>query len=236
MPEKLLYLWVDAACIIFPLAFSFHPKILFYRQWKYFLPSCAVSSLLFLVWDHFFTLQHIWSFNPRYITRAYLFSLPVEECLFFICVPYACVFTYYSVSLFVDSARYKQAAKYLAWTLVITLGLTGLLNLPRLYTSITFISLATFLLLLIVKKVTYLPTFFISFLIILVPFFLSNGILTGTGIAEPVVSYNNHYNLGIRMFTIPMEDTFYGMLLILMNVAGFEYLRKTEVPGRRSPK
>ncbi len=226
MSEKFTYLLVDAGCIIFPFAFSSHPRIRFDKQWRYFFPSCFVAAVVFLIWDYFFTIHGIWSFNHRYVTGVYFLNLPIEECLFFICVPYACVFTFYSVSAFLNSSRFNKVANYISWALVLSLGATGVLNLSKLYTSVTFLSLAAFFLLLLLKKVTYLSSFLISFMIILVPFFLSNGILTGTGLAEPVVSYNNHYNLGIRMFTIPLEDIFYGMLLILMNVAGFEYLRK----------
>ena len=60
--------------------------------------------------------------------------------------------------------------------------------------------------------------FLLAYLIILIPFLLVNGLLT----AIPVVLYNDSENLGIRLYTIPVEDIFYGMLLIMMNVVGYE--------------
>jgi lycopene cyclase domain-containing protein len=74
-------------------------------------------------------------------------------------------------------------------------------------------------------------SFFISYLIILVPFLMVNGVLT----AIPVVWYNDTENIGVRIFSflpypmqnIPLEDIFYGMLLIMMNVAGYEKLKST---------
>jgi len=60
--------------------------------------------------------------------------------------------------------------------------------------------------------------FYITFLVILVPFLLVNGILTGSFIKQEVVWYNDHENLGIRIFTIPVEDFGYAFSLILFNL------------------
>ena len=64
-------------------------------------------------------------------------------------------------------------------------------------------------------------SFLVSYLIVLIPFLIVNGFLT----AIPVVLYDDMENLGIRIYTIPFEDMFYGMLLVMMNVAGFERMR-----------
>jgi lycopene cyclase domain-containing protein len=52
----------------------------------------------------------------------------------------------------------------------------------------------------------------------LIPFLIVNGLLTSI----PVVLYNNEENLNFRIYSIPFEDVFYGMLLIMMNVIGYE--------------
>ncbi len=226
--EKYTYLLVDFFCIIFPFLFSFHPKFKFYPQWKYFGLPALVTALFFVIWDVFFTALGVWSFSPGFVVGIYFFGLPLEEYLFFIFIPYACVFTYYCIGTYLNLSRFNNSFRYFTLVLAFLLLIFGFFHLNQLYTSSTFILLAIVLILLWISRVDYLPSFFITFLVILLPFFISNGILTGSFIRQPVVMYNNNYNLGIRMFTIPVEDTFYGMLLMLMNVAGYEYLKRKQ--------
>ena len=225
MPEKYTYLLVDVFCILFPFLFSFHPKIRFDKQWKYLAIPLISTSVFFVAWDMYFIRAGIWSFNPKYVCGIFLLSLPLEEYLFFLCIPYACVFTYYCMTLFVDVQKYNGAARMLSVALAIALMTVAALHLHALYTSVTFLLMAVVLLSLVALRASFLAAFYLSFAIILIPFFISNGLLTGTGLAEPVVSYDNDYNLGIRMLTIPFEDTFYGMLLLLINLSGFEYMK-----------
>ena len=219
------YLLVDIGCFIIPFIFSYHPKIEFYKDVRFLRVPNLLTALLFLAWDTLFTRMGIWGFNGKYLTGVYILNLPIEEILFFFLIPYSCVFIYFCFQSFVKTSAPKNAF-YLSMKLfALCLFLVGAINFGRYYTSVTFILLAAILFLPAQLKVVYLKPFMISFGIILVPFFISNGLLTGSFIAEPVVHYNNAYNLGIRLFTIPAEDVFYAMLLLILNVSGYEYLK-----------
>ena len=236
MPDTFVYLAVDLGCILFPFLFSFHPRFAFYKHWRYFVLPCLAVAAFFILWDILFTHLGVWSFNSRYVCGIWFFGLPVEELLFFICVPYACTFTYYCVVRYTSLERFVTAASIANWVMAAGLAVVGLLHPGQLYTSVTFVLLAVVLIVAALRRWQFMPAFYTTFLLILLPFFISNGILTGTGIAEPVVRYNDAHNLGIRMLTIPVEDTFYGMLLLLLNVAGYEWMKRKEQPTSSSSK
>ncbi|MBL7863952.1 MAG: lycopene cyclase domain-containing protein [Cyclobacteriaceae bacterium] len=230
--QSYLYLFIDLASILLPLLFSFHPKISLAHQWRSWLPALLFPALIFIAWDMWFTSMGVWSFNPRYLTGLTVGNLPLEEVLFFLCIPYSCLFVYVVVKRSQTIEPLPDHGRRITWVLIAGLTVTGLKYLDQWYTVVTFLALATFLLIhLFLIRSTYLGRFYFSYLFILIPFFIVNGILTGSLIDEPVVFYNDWENLRIRIGTIPFEDIFYGMLLILMNVSIFEYRTRLHQAG-----
>jgi lycopene cyclase domain-containing protein len=220
------YLLVDVGAAIVPFLFSFHPKLRFNKQFGAFAVGNIIASIVFLIWDGIFTAKGVWGFNPRYVMGIYVYNMPLEELLFFICIPFACTFTYHCLAQFHDLSWKRGIEKPVVTVLAILLLLTGFVYIDRLYTSVSFISTAVLLLALIfVFKVNWLARFLSVYIVLLLPFFIVNGILTGSGLEEPVVWYNNNENLGIRMFTIPFEDIFYGLEMMLLNLFFYERYR-----------
>ena len=233
--NKYLYLFIDLSSVLVPLLFSFHPKGHFAGRWRAWVPAIIFPALIFIAWDTWFAGMGVWGFNSSYITGISVGNLPLEEILFFFCIPYACLFTYAAVNYLRKTDPLPDQGKKITWILFVGLLATGIKNYNLWYTSVTFIALAVFLFgLIMFVKPNYLGRFYFSFLFILVPFFIVNGVLTGTFIHEPVVWYDNAENLGIRMGTIPFEDIFYGMLLILMNVGIYEFLLSRGQPVMKS--
>lgn len=225
MTDNYTYLIINLCSLAVPLIFSFHNKIKFYQLWRSFLPAIFISAFVFIVWDIHFTNKGVWGFNNRYISGIYFLNLPVEEILFFLCIPYASLFTYYCFEKF-KVLQCDLEHKYMLYLLSLIVLLFGLLNLNLLYTSVTFIFLSGVIAIItLFKHYYYFGNFITMFVVILIPFSIVNGLLTGSVIDEPVVWYNNNENLSVRFFTIPVEDVFYAMLLLLTNTSLFEYFR-----------
>jgi lycopene cyclase domain-containing protein len=219
-----LYLLINLSSVIVPLIFSFHPKLQFYKRWNQLFPALFLSAIVFIPWDIYFTKKGVWGFNSGYVSGIYFFQLPVEEILFFLCIPYACMFTYHCLNLLVKKTILKCPENPITVALLFFLFSTGIFFIHRQYTSVTFIALGVLIFTLkYLLKVPWLGRFYFTYLILLVPFTLVNGILTGTALDKPIVWYNNNENMGLRLLTIPFEDVFYGMLLFLLNVTVFEF-------------
>jgi lycopene cyclase domain-containing protein len=220
---KGLYLLIDFCTVIVPFLFSFHPKLQFYKQFKAFFLSCFTVGTLFVLWDVYFTSIGVWGFNSDYLIGIYLFNLPIEEVLFFVCVPFSCVYSYHCLNLFYDFNMEQKTEQRVVAILSSLLLFVGIVYYDRLYTSVTFISLALLLVYFsFMRRTSWLGRLMNIYLFLLLPFFIVNGILTGTGLEAPIVWYNNHENLAIRLLTIPIEDAFYGFALILLNVFFYE--------------
>ncbi len=211
------YLLIDLACISIPLIASFYHKRAFYKMWKYFIPANILVAVFFLVWDVLFTKQGIWGFNGDYLIGFDIVNLPIEEVLFFICIPYACTFTYYALQYLIPVSPFDKYQNPLKWLfLVIATGMM-IAGFGRDYTFCTGVFTFALMASSIIFRLNFKHIFLAYFAII--PFFLaSNGLLTGSLLEEPIVWYNNDENLSFRVGTIPIEDFIYGFLLIALNI------------------
>lgn len=191
----------------------------FIKHWKAVLLSLTIVATVFLIWDAIFTKNGVWGFNPEYHLPFLVLGMPIEEWMFFFCIPYASVFIYYSLEYFKPNLLLSEKlTKGITISFIIVLLPILLLNLEKAYTTVNYSFLIGMLLVGFFYGINYLRRFYIAFLIILIPFFIVNGILTGTELPEPVVWYNNNENLGIRLGTIPVEDIGYAFTMLFANV------------------
>jgi len=216
---KFTYLLIDFFSVLVPFLFSFHPSLKFYKKWPALFPAMLLTGVVFIAWDMYFTHLKIWGFNPVYLTGIYIGNLPVEEVLFFLCIPYSCVFTYACLNVMIKksiSARYQIIISLI----LIAISVFMAISYHSLdYTGSTFATLSILLFIAqFVLKANWLSRFYITYLLLLIPFLIVNGLLTGTGLKSPVVWYNPEHILRLRILTIPVEDIFYGMDLILLNI------------------
>jgi lycopene cyclase domain-containing protein len=216
------YLWLNLLSIAAPFLLSFDKRVAFFKTWPRLMAGILVMALVFIPWDMAFTHYGVWGFNSAYITGIHLFNLPLEECMFFFCIPYASIFIYACLKGWIPDFT-RPAGPYLAAiTLSLSLALAFLYS-TNVYTLVTFLLLPlTIILHFFIHGTQFFGRFFLMWAIHLIPFLIINGVLT----ARPIVWYNNEQNMNIRIGTIPFEDMWYSMLMLLIVLTVYEPIRK----------
>jgi isorenieratene synthase len=212
------YLLFDLAILAVPFVVGAWGPAWFYHRLGTALRATLVAAVPFVAWDLAVAGRHWW-WNPAYVLGAELWGLPLEELLFFVAVPLTCAFTWERV-LGGDRARAHHEPVIgrlrlehlypIAWSLVpvgIVVAAQGLE-----YTGYALVGLGLVALLDHALGVGLLvvPRALAYFGVVLLLTLACNGYLT----ARPVVLYDERYQLGLHVFTIPVEDFVFGLALV----------------------
>lgn len=198
----------------------------FIRFWKPYFSAIIIVGLFFILWDIYFAYQNVWGFNDQYLVGIRWFKLPLEEWLFFLLIPYSSNFIHYSLEYFFpNTALSRSTTQNITILLFIVSFGVFVWNLDRIYTAASFGIFALLMIFQMLFQWQYAQKFYLSFIVIYIPFFLVNSALTGLFTENPVVFYDNNENLGIRLGTIPLEDSFYCFSLLYSSVLLFEYFK-----------
>ena len=226
--NQYLYLILNLGSITIPLLYSFfEKKFHFIQYFKIAFYSILLVAIPFLIWDAIFTNIGVWGFNSDYFIGTLIFEMPIEEWLFFFCIPYACLFTHEVLKyLYPKFKLSKKSTIIVSWILILASITILIFNFGKLYTTVNFVFFLVLLICSLKFHFTSLQEYYPSFLVISIPFLIVNGILTGSFIDEPVVWYNNAENLGFRLFTIPIEDLFYAFNLLFSIQLIFKFFKK----------
>ena len=226
--QSYYYLLLDILSFSVPFLFSFERKRMhFIQYWKAFFSAILLVGLFFIAWDIYFTYTKVWGFNDEYLIGVRIFQMPLEEYLFFLLIPYASVFIHYSLEYFIPKIILNESiTKFITYVLFVVSFAVAVFNYDKIYTVCSFGLFALLMLLQIIYKWKDAQRFYLSFIVIYIPFYFVNNALTGNYSENPVVFYDDTENLGIRVGTMPLEDSFYCFTLLYSIVLVFEYFKR----------
>lgn len=219
---ELNYLYIDVLIIAFPLIFSFVWKFKYYKFYKPLGVSILIVGGSYIIWDALVTSRGDWWFNYEYLSGPEILGLPIEEIMFFIVVPYACIFIYENLVYFVGDKEIKFN-KWFYLGLFVIFVIIGIIFYRQEYTILAMFSVALFFLLCafmypqVLKSRLYWMYLILSF----IPFTIFNYFLTSL----IVVYYNPEAIWGIRVTTIPLEDFFYNFSMLSFYLMVYIYFK-----------
>ncbi len=88
------YAWVLVLSAVVPFLLSFYPKLKFYKHFSSLLYSISLIVVIFGTWDVLAVSRGHWAFNPSGVGNVRIINLPLEEALFFVVIPFCCIFTW----------------------------------------------------------------------------------------------------------------------------------------------
>ncbi len=193
----------------------------YWPRWKAFGGALLAVSLPFIVWDHFVT-NWWWYFSEQYTLGIHLGSLPIEEILFFVVVPWGCLVLWNNIR---PEWKKKRVAFPVEGVLALPLLLLGVIAVLNSWWYTASVSL---LLPLVIGATSWKKRWLnqASTLLFLGGVFVLTLVFNGYLTARPIVTYNPAIITNWRIWTVPIEDFLYGYILVGGVVWVYEQLKR----------
>lgn len=198
--------------------FFLNKKWIIRPDFKPLIISILVTSVIFITLDQL-AVNYFWFFNAKYITGLFLLYLPIEEIMFFVTVPFACLMLWVNYKDLFIERKIINLRRYLVVFLSILILL--LFSYNKLYSSsVVFSFLVVLVLDFLLQTNLFVKKSFVLFIFLITNFltFIFNLYLT----ARPVVLYNAIFKTNINIASIPIEDFVFGMSLISLVIILYE--------------
>ncbi|MBN1997383.1 lycopene cyclase domain-containing protein [candidate division KSB1 bacterium] len=214
------YLLFNIVIMIGPILSSFDRKVYFYQHWRHAVTASVLVMIPYIVWDFLVTGNHWW-FNRDYTLDVRFLHLPLGEWLFFISIPFACLFVWQIMDIKPGGKTCRIC--YLVVFILIPISVI-LMTTGKQYTALVVLAASVTVILdfMLKTKILFQRKTLYYFGIVTAFILAFNGYLT----ARPVVLYNPKVQLGFRIFTIPVEDFLYGYGHIFLCIIVYQGLKK----------
>ena len=115
--KKHAYVIIPLLCFAGPLAMSFDRRVYFIQYLPAVLIAILSVGLLYIVWDVVVIRRGHWRFNDEFVGRGRLFHLPAGEWLFFLLIPYSCLFIFEVVAAYFGEGTARPDLAWLQYAL-----------------------------------------------------------------------------------------------------------------------
>jgi len=227
------YIILDVLILLFPLIFSFKWKFKYYKFFKPLAASIAIVGISYIIWDVIVTYRGDWWFDKKFLIGIEILGLPLEEILFFILVPFSCIFIYENLVYFLKEKKifYNKILYLIISGIFIVMGI---IFRNQEYTILAMFSCALFFILAptLYPKILANRNYWLYIILSFIPFMIFNYFLTSL----IIVHYNPIAIWGIRITTIPLEDFFYNFSMLSFYLMVYMYFKERWIISKNIKK
>jgi hypothetical protein len=210
-----IFLYLNLFLFLIPIALAIDKKVFTIKKIRFLIVPSLIVTIIFSETGVFFAGLKVWTFDPAYLVGITYRQLPLEMYLFYFTFSFANLGIYnYLNAKFPknDLQKYSLSLSNLMLGIMVAILFFAY---TKWYTATTFTLL--FLLMLYIEyknQLRFMYKFYRAFVVCLIPFYISFGILCNI----PIITYKATETINVNLFKIPFETHFYMMGMLLLGI------------------